>query len=176
MIQISGSTQRLFLFPASMQEAFAFYSDIPRSIDFLPHISVVRSFAPGQYRLLYSSLESGLYRVKIYCDVCAILDEEKRFIRIQPSDGKPPVKSESGVYSMTSQGFYDSEVAFSEAGDQTRIEYSIRMGASLPVPLSLRLIPQALLNGSAQRKLSLHTDEIIDRFVERSIRLYTLEK
>jgi hypothetical protein len=173
MIQISGSKQRLFTFPASLQAAFAYYSDIPRSISFLPHISLVRTFEPSQYRLLYSSIESGLYRVKVYCDVCAILDKEKRFIHIQPSDENPPVKSESGVYSMTSQGYFDSEVTFSASGNQTRVEYSIRMAASLPVPLSLRLIPNALLNGSAQKKLSLHTDEIIDRFIERSTGAFT---
>ncbi len=175
MIKISGSTKRLFLFPASLQKTFAYYSDIPRSIDFLPHISLVRSFAPGQYRLLYSFLESGLYRVKIYCDVLTILDKNKRFIRIQPSEENPPVKSGYGLYSMTSQGHYDSETTFSESGDQTRIEYRISMDARLPVPLTLRLVPNALLNGSAQKKLSLHTGEIIDRFIERSIREFTLE-
>jgi len=175
MIQISGSTKRLFLFPASVQKSFEYFRDIPRSIDFLPHISLVRSFAPGQYRMLYSFLESGLYRVKIYCDVYAILNQNKGFIRIQPLDENPPVKSESGLYFMTGQGHYDSEITFSESGDKTRIEYSIRIDARLPVPLTLRLIPNSLLNGSAQRKLSLHTDEIIDQFIERSVRAFTLE-
>jgi hypothetical protein len=175
VIQISGSTKRVFLFPANLQKAFVFYSDIPRSIDYLPHISLVRSFAPDQYRLLYSSLESGLYRVKIYCDVLTLLDNQKRFIRIQPLEVNPPVKSETGLNSMTSQGHYDSGITFSESGDQTRIEYSIRMDARLPVPLTLRLVPNALLNGSAQRKLSLHTDEIMDRFIEWSISAFSHE-
>ncbi len=172
MIQISGSTQRAFLFPAGLQEAFDYYSDIPRSIDFLPHISLERRFAPGQYRLLYSFLESGLYRVKIYCDVLAALDRQQGLIHIQPLEEHLPVKRESGLYSMTCQGTFDSQITFSEAGDQTRIEYSIRMEASLPVPLTLRLVPNPLLNGSAQRKLSLHTGEIVDAFIERSIQAY----
>jgi len=175
MIQISGSTKRLFLFPASLQKAFAYYSDIPRSIDFLPHISLVHSFAPGQYRLLYTFLESSLYRVKIYCDVVTVLGKNNRYIRIQPLKENPPVNSESGLYSMTSQGYYASEITFSELGDQTSIEYSISMDARLPVPLSLRIVPNALLNASAQRKLSLHTDEIIDRFIKQSIWAFTLE-
>ena len=175
MIQISGSTKRLFLFPANLQKAFAYYSDIPRTIDFLPHISLVRSFAPHQYRLLYTYLESGLYRVKIYCDVLTLLDKKNRFIQIQPLEENPPVKSESGLYSMTSQGHHRSEITFSELGNQTRIEYNISMDASLPVPLTLRIVPNALLNNSAQRKLSLHTDEIIDRFIEQSIRAFILE-
>ena len=76
---------------------------------------------------------------------------------------------------MTSQGHYRSEITFSELGNQTRIEYNISMDARLPVPLTLRIVPNALLNGSAQRKLSLHTDEISDRFIEQSIRAFTLE-
>ena len=174
MIQISGSTQRSFLFPASLSQAFAYYSDIPRSLTFLPHISLVRRFAPGQYRLLYSALESGLYRVKIFCDVLTILDANEHFIRIQPCQENSPIKSEAGLYSMTGQGAFDSQIVFSAAGDQTSIEFSISIGARLPVPLTLRLVPMALLSGSAQRKLSLHTDEIVNRFIERSIRSFTL--
>jgi len=172
MIQLAGSAQRSFVFPSNLQEAFAFYGDIRQSFRFLIHISVIHSHASGQYRLLYSSLESGLYRVKIFCDVLATIDENKYCIRISPFKGNGPVKSEAGLYSMTGQGYYNSMILFSECGDRTRIEYNIEMKASLPVPFTLRWIPNALMDGIAQHHLNLHTHEIIDTFIEKSIQAY----
>lgn len=172
MIQLAGSAKRSFVFPSNLDEAFALYGDIRQSFRYLIRISVIHSYAAGQYRLLYSSLESGLYRVKIFCDVLATIDENKYCIRISPIKGNEPVKSEAGLYSMTGQGFYNSIILFSECGDRTRIEYNIEMKASLPAPITLRWMPNALMNSIAQNRLYLHTDEIMDSFIEKSIQAY----
>jgi hypothetical protein len=172
MIQIGGSAQRSFVFPANLRDAFACYRDIGGSFRFLPYISLVHRYAAGQYRLLYSSLESGLYRVKIFCDVLAAVEEDRYLIRISPFEGDSPVRAQAGLYSMTGQGFYNSEIHFTKCGDQTRIEYSIEMKASLPVPFTLRWIPDGLMEGIAQHHFYLHMDEVIDRFIEGSVQAY----
>ena len=175
MIQIAGSAQRSYVFPAKLRDALAYYGDIGRSFRFLTYISVVHSYAAGQYRLLYNNLESGLYRVKIFCDVLAVVEEDRYLIRISPSERDPPVRAQAGLYSMTGQGFYSSEIHFSKCGEQTRIEYSIEMKASLPVPLTLRWIPDGLMNSIAQYRFYLHTDQVIDRFIEQSVLAYGID-
>lgn len=129
---------------------------------------MVRHYAAGQYRLLYSALESGLYKVNIFCDVVAVIDENQHTIKINPLEVNAPEKSEAGLYSMTGQGFYNSAILFNEYKDQTRIEFSIDLKASIPVPLTLRWIPNTLIDGISQNKLHLHMDEIIERFIEQS--------
>ncbi len=62
---------------------------------------------------------------------------------------------------MTCQGHYDSESAFSAAGQQTQIEYRLNLRANVPMPVTLRLIPSALISGAAHNILHLRTAEIM---------------
>lgn len=172
VIKIAGSAHRSFVFPAKLEDAFNYYGDIRQSFRFLPHISVAHNYAAGQYRLLYSALESGVYKVNIFCDVVAVIDENQHIIKIDPLKGNTPEKSKAGLYSMTGQGFFNSEILFNEDRDQTRIEFSIDLKASLPVPLTLRWIPNALIDGISQIKVHWHMDEIIERFIEQSTRAF----
>lgn len=172
MIEIAGSTQRSFVFPARREDAFSFYQDIEHTFRFLPHISIARSYADGQYRLLYSAVETGMYRVEIFCDVLATADEGHHLIDISPLPGHAPEKSKAGFHSMTGQGYYTSKCRFRERGEQTTIEFSIELSARLPVPITLRWIPHDLLDGIAQNRLQLHMDEIIASFVEQSTRSF----
>lgn len=173
MIQISGSAQRSFVFPANLKKAFSYFAVINRTISFLPHISIVKEFTAGRYRLLYRYLESGLYPVMIYCDVLAAVDREKHTIRFSPFTGYAPLKSKAGLYSMACQGYYNSETIFTVFGEQTRVEYSIQVDASLPVAFTLRFIPSAIINNIAQNKLRRHIEEITNSFIDRSTLAYT---
>lgn len=173
MIQISGSANRSFLFPARLAETFAYYEDIPRSLSFLPHISIVSCQAADQYRLLYSALESGIYRVNIFCDVRTTADQNKHSLRISPSNGMTPVKNKASLHSMTCQGSYMSEILFSEMKEQTRIAFRMELKASFPAPFALRFVPGALVNIRANRILQHRMEEITNRFIEQSIQEYT---
>lgn len=173
MISISGSTVRSFIFPASFPAAFDYYQDFERSLSFLPHISIVQNYSEGRYRLRYSSVDSGIYRVNIYCDVGTIAGQEPPCIRISPLGGVPPVKSDVRLYTITGQGQYDSETVFHAAGQSTRIDYRIKISARLPVPLTLRLIPSALLNSAAHTILQSRIEEITTHFIEQSIKAYS---
>jgi hypothetical protein len=173
MIQLAGSAHRSYLFPADLPAAFAYHCDLARSMRFLPHISIVERYAPDQLRLLYSATESGLYRVKIFCDALITVDQPNYRLRIGPLNGHAPVKNEVGLNSMTCQGHFDSETAFSAAGQQTQIEYRLNLRANVPMPVTLRLIPTALISGTSHNILHLRTAEIMNSFIDQSRRAYS---
>jgi hypothetical protein len=124
---------------------------------FLPHISIVERYAPDQLRLLYNATESGLYRVRIFCDVLITADQSNYRLRIGSLVGHAPVKNEVGLNAMTCQGHYDSESTFSAVGQQTQIESHLNLRANVPTPVTLRLIPTALISGAAHNILHLRT-------------------
>ena len=173
LLQISGATRRVFLFPASLTETFGYYRDIGRSLGYLRHITTVQRFALDQYRLVYSAKEGALYRVNIYCDVLAEVVAEKYRIRILPLTGKIPVQSTVRVNEMTCQGYYTSEIVFIEHQGQTQVETSLDIEAQLPKPAALRWIPHALLSGAAHNIFLLRLDEVINGFIDQSKLAYS---
>ena len=174
MIQLAGSAHRTYLFPADLPAAFAYHCGLARSMRFLPHISIVERYAPDQLRLLYSAID-GLYRVKIFCDVLITVDQPNYRLRIGPLTGHAPVKNEVRLNAMACQGHYDSESAFSATGQQTQIEYRLNLRANVPMPVTLRLIPTALISGAAHNILHLRTAEIMNSFIDQSLRAYSRE-
>jgi len=174
MIRVAGSARRKFIFPARMAETFKYYRNLERSFAFLPHIRLVHSRTPGHYRLEYSNLELGLYTVKIYCDVACEVDEGEYAIRIAADPHGMAVKPRSGLYSMSCHGTYHSVTLFDAQGEQTLVDYRIELNAHLPLPFSMRWIPAGLMDGVAQNRFVMHTDEIIDSFVKRSIEAYRM--
>ena len=61
---------------------------------------------------------------------------------------------------MSGSGRFEETIAFADAGAQTRIECSIGLRATLPVALSLRLVPRARLDAAADRIFRRRLDEI----------------
>lgn len=174
MIQLAGSAHRTYLFPADLPAAFAYHCGLARSMRCLPHISIVERYATDQLRLLYSAID-GLYRVKIFCDVLITVDQPNYRLRIGPLAGHAPVKNEVGLNTMTCQGHYDSESAFSAAGHQTQIEYRLNLRANVPTPVPLRLIPTALIDRAAHNIQHLRTAEIMNSFIDQSRQAYLRE-
>ena len=172
MIHLTGSTQRSFIFPADQATALAYYSDINRICPFLSHISVVRSYDPGQYRLLYSAVEMGFYKIRIFCDIRMTLDMRGHRLLINPLEGIPPVRTITSLYSIDCQGFYSSESIFGAAGDQTRVDYSINLQARFPAPIAIRIMPEHLLTNMAQNIMQWRIDEIVEGFIDRSTRTF----
>ncbi|MBE2266731.1 MAG: hypothetical protein IAE80_00775, partial [Anaerolinea sp.] len=103
MIQLAGSAQRSYLFPADLPAAFAYHWALARSMRFLPHISIAVRYAPDQLRLLYRATD-GLIHVKIFCDVLITADQPNYRLRIGPLAGHAPVKPEVGLNTITCQG------------------------------------------------------------------------
>lgn len=172
MIEISGSAQRSYEFPAHADEAFAFHRDVDRSIALLPHISIVSHLGPGRYRLLYSATETGLYKVRIFCDVEARTEGRRRRILILPLTPSAAVSFDAGLYSMSGYGRFASEIAFRPSGSATVVTYGLSLGATLPVPVSLRLLPDAVITAAANRTLHRRMEEIIGRFIDASIKAF----
>lgn len=170
MIAIAGSARRSYTFPAPLDVAFRFNADLDAMLGLLPHIEVVAATVPATRRLCYLATESGVYRVRIYCTVIPEIDARTHRIHIRPTDD--PAHAHAGFRSMSGGGRYESTIRFQAHGEATRIDYELRLGAELPVPVALRLIPAAVIDVRAGRVFRARLDEILDGFVQRSIAAY----
>ena len=158
-LQINGEVRRSFVFPADIATAFAFYSDAERI-----------------YRMLYQSVELGIYRVQIYCDLEPVLDGQNYSLCFVSFQGEQPVSPQASLQSVTTQGAFSSESVFRDEGAQTRIDYRLHLQAALPVPPSARMfIPAAVLDLIAQSIMYRRIDEIADGFILKSIQSYLAE-
>lgn len=176
MITITGSVQRSFAFPGRRETAFDYYADIRRTLNMLPHISIVRQYGADRFRMMYATTELGVYRVRMLCDIQAALDREAWTLRIQPMPDPPPVASEVGIYSLTGQGFFASQSLFRNNGESTQVEYRFHLNAELPVPVGIRFMPEPVLNGIASSITQWRIDEIVDGFIQRSLDSYRLSQ
>ena len=173
MIKISASYHRTFIFPARLEACFSYYSSFNQTLSFLPHISIVRSYSSNKFRVLYNTTELGIYRVNILCDVQMDVDPAGNRLIIQPFyNGITPAKSSFGLYSLTGQGYYASESAFSANDAQTAIDFILHMHSNLPVPLALRPMPEKVLSKVANDITRWRMREIADGFMQRSIQAF----
>lgn len=172
MIQVSGSVSRSFLFPASWEVAANYYKDFNRVVKHLSLISMITQLEADKFRVMYHSVELGVYNIKIYCDVRTIFDETDRVLIVKTFDDHPKMQSKSGWNSSEAHGAFASQSAFYEEGAQTRIEYKLHLRAEVPPPLGLRVVPAVVLDQIADNITAWRMDTIIDRFVEDTIKDY----
>jgi hypothetical protein len=168
MIKVSRAARRSFVFPAELPIAYAYYGDVSRLLNYLPHIRLVRAYGPDRFRLMYSTTELGAYHVRIFADVQTTLDEGW-VLRVHPLDGMEPVKSQAGVHSSTAQGFFSSESLFRDAGSQTEVEYSLQLEGRLPTPLALRFMPRIVVDRIARSIVNMRIREITEGFIDLSM-------
>jgi hypothetical protein len=171
-IQIDGFTRRSFIFPDGLERAFGYFSDLDLIFTLLPHITVIKKYSGDSYRLQYSTIELGVYRVCIVCDIQAILDSEARLLRLIPQERPDQIVSSFGLHSIQAQGFYSSESRFIPEGSHTRIDYSLRIQASLPTPLTAFYMPGSMRNSIASSITTWRIREIAEGFIERSIKTF----
>lgn len=169
MIAIRGAVHRSFTFPADLPAAHAYFGDFRRILNLLPHIRLVKTHGPGQFRVLYRTVEVGVYDVRIYCDLHARLDRARSVLRVAPLTGIPPVKPRVTLTSLTAQGVYQSTSSFLDGGSSTQVEYHLELNAHLPKPIGLNLISDRVLERIAHSIVMWRIHEIADGFVERSI-------
>ncbi len=172
MIHIVGTVHREFNFPANLTVALDFFGNMSRTLNYMPNIAILRKYADDQYRMLFSTTELGVYRVRLICDIQTEIDWQACAIRIRPLESAQPVKADAGLYSLTGQGYYASESRFSEQSGQTRIEYQLVLRARLPEPFGLRFVPAGVLDSIAQNITSWRIHQTADGFIERSIRAF----
>ena len=172
MITLNGSTQRQFVFPGTLAAATRYYRDFDTIFDFLPHISLVQKYGPNRYRALYHTIELGVYRVKIYCDLQVHFDEATQTLNVTPLIGAMPVKQFVSVQALVAQGQFTSQSVFVAHGDETRIDYKLRLAAALPKPFGLSLVPDGVMNQITHSIADWRIHEIAGGFIERSIAAY----
>ena len=168
MIKVSGSARRAFTFPAELPVAYAYYADVGRVLSYLPRICLVRAYGPDRYRLVYRSTELGVYHVRIFADVQSRL-EEGWVLRIAPLNSSTPPLCGADACTMSTQGFFASRSAFYDQGERTRIEYALKLWGDLPTPRELRFMPGFMVDRIAATITRMRMDEIVSRFIERSI-------
>lgn len=167
MIHIGGSARRSYAFPAPLDVAFRFHTDIDAMLALLPYIELVGTPSKDTRRLCYRATESGLYDVRIYCTVIADLDARRHRIVIRPLEDD--AEERCGFRSMSGRGRYASTIAFVADGASTRVDYALTLSATLPTPTSLRLLPAAIVDARAAHRFGARLDEILDGFVRGSL-------
>lgn len=172
MITITGSVQRSFQFPGPRSVAFDYYANIRHTLNMLPHISIVRQYASDQFRMMYSTTELGIYRVRMLCDIQVKVDKKAWTLRILPMANPLPIASEVGIYSLSGAGAFTSQSLFQDTGGTTEVAYHFQLGADLPVPFGIRFMPESVLNGIAGGITQWRIDEIVDGFIQRSVDAY----
>jgi hypothetical protein len=169
MIEVAGSYRRSFRFPAELPMAFTYYGDVGRILPYLPHIFLVQAYRYDRFRMLYSTVELGMYHIRIFCDLEAQMDEKERSLTIRPFTGYSPVKASAGVKSATAQGYYSSKSVFHPDGDGTLIDFRLDLQANLPTAVGLRFMPGSVVNRIAHNITRERIREIAEGFIERSI-------
>jgi hypothetical protein len=171
MIKITGSIKRAFIFPAIPKLALDYYSDLSRIAEFLPHISLVHTYAATQIRMLYESIELGVYTIQIYSDLESSVDWEQHLLHVYPVkiETAAPIKAEKSMRHTTGHGLFAIDAQFFDMGHQTRIEYTIQLKGALERPLGMRLMPKRVVNRIAKNVTSGRLREIADGFIKQSV-------
>ena len=172
MIKIAGITHQTFSFPADIATASNFYRDFNRILHYLPHIQLVRVYGPDQFRVMYHTLELGVYRVRIYCDLQVRYDEATQTLHVAPLLNKPQVRSEATVQSLTAQGYFTSRSVFRPRREHSLVDYQLGLEARLPKPLGLTLMPDRVIEQIASNITEWRIHEIADGFITRSMQAY----
>jgi hypothetical protein len=172
MITIAGTTRQTFDFPADIATASSFYRDFSRILRYLPHIHLIKTYGPDQFRVMYHTLELSVYRVRIYCDLQVRYDEASQTLHVAPLFNKPPVKSEATVHSLTAQGYFTSQSIFLPRGDHSVVDYQLSLKARLPKPFGLMLMPDKVIEQVAGNVTEWRIHEIAGGFIKRSVQEY----
>ncbi len=172
MIKIAGTTRQTFSFPADVTTVSTFYRDFSSILHYLPHIQLVRAYGPDQFRVMYHTLELGVYRVRIYCDLQVRYDEATQTLHVAPLLNKPSVRSKATVHSLTAQGYFTSRSIFRSRREHSLVDYQLSLEAWLPKPFGLMLMPDGVIEQIASNITEWRIREIAGGFIARSLEEY----
>lgn len=174
MIHISGSIQRAFIFPAAVSETLTFFSELIRVAQFMPHITLVHTYAPNQIRVMYESIELGSYTIRIFTDLEGQIDRQTQTISVYPVKipTAVPIQTEATLRETIGYGLYAIQAQLFDLGEQTRIESTLRLQASLEQPRSMGLMPKRVVNRIAQGITDHRLREMADGFIKTALDTY----
>lgn len=173
MINVTGSIKRAFNFPSDSLTAIAYFGELSRILQYMPHISIVELYTPNQVRVLYKTLELGSYTIQIFCDLQSLVEPDERMVTLLPLNTYSPVEAEATLNSTTAQGQFALQAHFLDDGPQsTRVEYEIQLKATPPRPLGMRLMPRRVVNRIAQNITDSRIREIADGFIESTLQAF----
>jgi hypothetical protein len=169
MIRLAGSAKRSFLFPSDLTTALQYYANMGHLFQYLPHITLIKTYSKTQFRVLYNSIELGIYKIKLYCDLEVRLDSENATIEVGVLDGKMPVKTKAGMHSIRAMAEYNSISYFKMEGDHVRIYYHLNLKGQIPKPLAFSLVPDSIAGHIAEGIAKRRIFEIADGFITSSL-------
>ncbi len=172
MIKLQGTAQKEYSFPADPQTAIHYFTDFQRIVTFLPHIKIDTVFDDNALRLHYQTVELGAYTISLYADVISIVNTEKQQIVVKPLMDKTPVEDVATLSTATSYGFFASTAQFFADGDKSKIDYKLKLGAKLPKPRGLRMMPGRVVNRIAQSISEGRVNEIAEGFFSNAIEAF----
>jgi len=167
-ISIAVSVRRTFALPLDLAAARRQFCDFRQALRYLPDIGLVRTHAPDEYRIRYSAIHAGVYRVDLYSDVRAWYDQADDALCVMPLQGIAPVASRVTPASLTGQGDYSSRLSLRAAGARTHASYEVQIKAALPKPVGLKLVPNSAVRLFVERVVRRRIQEITDAFIRRS--------
>ena len=168
MINIAATARCSFTLPADLVTTAAYFRDLERTLQDLPHLSLVQTHGPGQYRILYSAAEGGVYHVALYCDIQVQFDETTQTICVTPATGIPPVLPRVTINSLTGQGCYSSRAVLRSAGPRTSVTYDVETKAQLPKPRGLALVPDQVVKRAIEAVVQQRLQDYTDAFTLRA--------
>ena len=169
MIKLNGTAQREFEFAADANTAMQYFGMLSQMVQYLPHIELIEEYNSSQVRVCYSTLELGAYTINIITDLECQVDEENLSILIRPLKDKEPVKGEASLNSTIGYGYFTSVAYLENSGDETFIDYRLKMAANLPRPRGLRMMPGRVVNRIASSISQGRVNEIIDGFMTNAV-------
>lgn len=174
MIKISGSIQRSFLFPAPPQETLTYFSQLIRVAQFMPHIELIHVYTPTQIRVLYETVELGAYTIRIFSDLEGKFDRRRQTISVCPVriDTAPPIETTATLRATVGQGLFAIDAQLFELQNQTRLEATLRLQATLERPRAMNLMPGRVVNRIAQGITDHRIKEMADGFIRAAIEAF----
>lgn len=174
MIKLNGAAQREFHFATDANTAMQYFGALSQMVHYLPHIELLEEYSLTEVRVCYSSLELGAYTINIITDLECLVDADNMSIVIRPLKGKEPVKGEASLNSTIGYGYFTSAAYLENSGDETFIDFRLKMAANLPRPRGLRMMPGRVVNRIASSISQGRVNEIIDGFMVNAIDSFPL--
>lgn len=173
MINLNGTIQRRFYFPADPLTTLIYFSDLSRVTYLLPHITVVETYSTDKVRIRYQTVELGAYTINIFCDLDSVVDIQKMEIVIGPLGGCEQVAQESTLNATTGYGYYTSTAKLFPEDDGTAIDYHFQFESELLRPRGLRMMPKRVVDRIAQSISLGRVEEIAEGFMENALEAYS---
>jgi hypothetical protein len=169
MIKLNGAAQREFKFAADVNTAMQYFGVLSKMIQHLPHIEIIEEYSPNQVRVRFSTLELGAYTINIIADLECDVDWDNLSILIRPLSGREPVIGEASLNETTAYGYFTSVAYLQDTGDETYIDFRLKMAANLPRPRGLRMMPGRVVNRIASSISQGRVSEIIEGFMVNAV-------